>query len=59
MLPTLVFTLVLAGILRDQFGLAPELYGALVIYTMLNTILPGIVLRAPPPVFDAPELPEP
>ena len=59
MLPTLVFTLVLAGILRDRFGLAPELYGALVIYTILNTLLPGIILRAPPPVFDAPELPDP
>jgi Kef-type K+ transport system membrane component KefB len=58
MLPTLVFTLVLAGILRDRFGIAPELFGGLVIYTILNTMLPGIVLQAPPPVFDAPELPE-
>ena len=59
MLPTLVFTLVLAGILRDRFGLAPELFGGLVIYTVLNTILPGIILKTPPPVFDAPELPAP
>ncbi len=56
MLPTLVFTLVLAGILRDRFAVAPSLFGALIVYTILNTAVPGLILRTPPPVFDAPEL---
>ena len=57
MLPTLVFTLVLAGILRDQFALPSTLFGALIVYTLLNTILPGLVLGTPVPTYDAPELP--
>jgi Kef-type K+ transport system membrane component KefB len=57
MMPTLVFTLVLATILRDQFGIAPWLFGALIVYAILSTVLPGIVLGAPAPTFDAPELP--
>jgi Kef-type K+ transport system membrane component KefB len=43
--PTLVFTLVLAEILRDRFAAAPWLVGALIIYTVGNTLLPGFVLR--------------
>ncbi|MEI2718592.1 MAG: cation:proton antiporter [Gemmatimonadales bacterium] len=57
MLPTLVFTLVIAGILRDQFNLPSTLFGALITYTLLNTVLPGIVLGTPAPTYDAPELP--
>ncbi|HXD22023.1 MAG TPA: cation:proton antiporter [Gemmatimonadaceae bacterium] len=57
MVPTLVFTLVIAGILRDRFALAPEIFGALIVYTILNTVLPGLILRTPAPVFDAPDLP--
>jgi len=57
MVPTLVFTLVIAGILRDRFAIAPEIFGALIVYTILNTVLPGLILRTPAPVFDAPELP--
>jgi Kef-type K+ transport system membrane component KefB len=59
LLPTLVFTLVLAGILRDQFAVPAEIFGALIVYTILNTVLPGLVIGAPAPVFDAPGLPEP
>jgi Kef-type K+ transport system membrane component KefB len=54
--PTLVFTLVLAGILRDQFQAPPELVGALLIYTLANTCIPGFVLaRAARIDFTAPE----
>jgi Kef-type K+ transport system membrane component KefB len=57
MMPTLVFTLVIAGILRDRFGLAPEIFGALIVYTILDTVLPGVILRTPAATYDAPELP--
>jgi len=57
MLPTLVFTLVLAGILREKFALSDTYVGALVVYAVLNTTMPGIFMRTPAPVFDAPTLP--
>lgn len=43
--PTLVFSLVLAEILRDRFAAAPWLVGALLIYTVGNTLIPGFLLR--------------
>ncbi|GHD75376.1 hypothetical protein GCM10007164_27330 [Luteimonas padinae] len=45
--PTLVFTLVLAGILYQRFDLPPVIYGALLLYTAINTLLPSLVLKAP------------
>lgn len=57
MVPTLVFTIVIAGILRDQFALSGELYGALILFTVINTAIPGIVLHAPPLEFEAPTVP--
>ncbi|TLX23144.1 cation:proton antiporter [Thermomonas fusca] len=45
--PTLVFTLVLAEILHSRFGLSATLTGALVLYTVLNTLLPSLLLRVP------------
>lgn len=45
--PTLVFTLVIADILHARFGLSDTWLGALVIYTVLNTMLPSLLLRAP------------
>lgn len=57
LLPTLVFTLVVAGILRENFGLSADVFGALIVYTILNTALPGLVLGTPAPVYDAPEVP--
>lgn len=54
MLPTLVFTLVLAGILRDRFGAPGYIVGGLIIYTIINTLLPGLFFKVPPPSFDAP-----
>jgi Kef-type K+ transport system membrane component KefB len=56
LLPTLVFTLVLSHLLRDRFGVPGWLIGALVIYTLASTIIPGFVLRMPrQPDFTAPE----
>ncbi len=57
LVPTLVFTIVLADILRERFQLADELYGALIVFALLNTALPGLFLRATPPEFAAPEIP--
>ena len=52
MIPTLVFTLVILGILHDRFGLSDDLAGALVLYTILNTTMPAFVLRAQPADFE-------
>lgn len=47
LVPTLVFTVVLAGILRDRYGLTDQLFGALIVFALINTSIPGIVLRPP------------
>jgi Kef-type K+ transport system membrane component KefB len=52
MVPTLVFTLVIDGILVERFGISPAIAGALVLYTVLNTTLPAFVLRAQPADFE-------
>jgi Kef-type K+ transport system membrane component KefB len=57
LVPTLVFTLVVAGIMRDEFQVSPVLFGGLVIYALGNTLIPGFVLRAPVPEYDDPTLP--
>lgn len=56
-LPTLVFTIVLAEILQERFGLSGELYGALIMFSLVNTTIPGFMLRVAPPEFDTPEAP--
>jgi len=43
--PTLVFTLVLAQILHAQFAIPGALFGGLILYTTLNTLLPSLVLH--------------
>ncbi|MBL8856942.1 MAG: cation:proton antiporter [Planctomycetes bacterium] len=45
MLPTLVFTLVIAGILREKFQIGSTLFGGLVVYAILNSLIPGLVFR--------------
>ncbi len=45
--PTLVFTLVLATILRERFQVADALYGALLIYAGISTLLPSLMLAKP------------
>jgi Kef-type K+ transport system membrane component KefB len=55
--PTLVFTIVTAEILEERFQLSPELFGALIVFCLINTVIPGFVLRTPTPEYDRPELP--
>lgn len=43
--PTLIFTLVLAGILRERFAISEALFGALLLYAALTTLLPSLVFR--------------
>jgi Kef-type K+ transport system membrane component KefB len=57
MLPTLVFTLVIAQILRERFSVPAPLYGGLLGYALVNTMIPSIFMRMPPPEFEAPQLP--
>lgn len=45
LLPTLVFSIVLLGILRERFELGSPLVGGLFVYTLIDTTLPGYVLR--------------
>lgn len=52
MIPTLVFTLVIVGLLENKFGLSPEIATALVIYTIVNTTIPAFVLRSEPADFE-------
>lgn len=48
MVPTLVFGLVIAELLRDSYGISSRVFGGLLIYTLANTLLPGFLLgRAP------------
>ncbi len=54
MLPTLVFTLVLAGILRDEYQVPDWLFGGLIVYTIVNTILPSMFKSAPVPAYTEP-----
>jgi Kef-type K+ transport system membrane component KefB len=58
LVPTLVFTLVLVQILREQFAVTEALLGGLVLYTVLNTMLPSLVLRSATPVFEEPHAEE-
>jgi Kef-type K+ transport system membrane component KefB len=51
LVPTFIFTLVLAGILRERFGLPETWYGALLVYAFVSTALPS-VLRGRQAAFD-------
>ncbi len=46
--PTLIFTVVIAEILHDRFGLGQPLFGGLIVFTLVNTVIPGLILRVPP-----------
>jgi Kef-type K+ transport system membrane component KefB len=59
LLPSLVFTMVLAEILRDRFHAPKPLFGGLIVYTLVNSIAPGIALRAPAPDYESPHMSEP
>jgi Kef-type K+ transport system membrane component KefB len=45
--PTLIFTLVLASILRERFGISDALYGGLLIYAGTTTLVPSLVMSKP------------
>ena len=45
--PTLIFTLVLATILRERYGISETMYGALLVYAAISTALPSFVLTTP------------
>lgn len=47
LMPTLIFTLVLSTILHEQFGISDVLYGALLVYAALSTLLPSLLLLRP------------
>jgi Kef-type K+ transport system membrane component KefB len=56
--PTLIFTLVLAAILRERYGIPDSWYGGLLVYAALSTLLPSIVLSKPFEIdFVGPRLP--
>jgi Kef-type K+ transport system membrane component KefB len=44
--PTIIFTLVIAGILHGSFHIDDALYGGLLVYATISTILPSFVLPA-------------
>jgi len=52
LLPTLVFTLVIAGILHNRFALSGDIVGGLVLYTILNTMMPAFTLHGEPADFE-------
>ena len=52
LLPTTVFTLVIVGILRDNFAVPPHIVGGLVIYAIVTTMAPSVLLRKPAPEFE-------
>lgn len=52
--PTLIFTLVLATILRERGAISDELFGGLLLYAGLNTMLPSFILRTPFDVAPSP-----
>lgn len=57
MLPTLVFGLVIAEILRDRFAAPPAIFGGVILYTLVTTLVPAFFFRRPPSEFLAPHAP--
>lgn len=45
--PTLIFTLVLATILRERYAIPDSWYGGLLVYAALSTMLPTLLLSKP------------
>jgi Kef-type K+ transport system membrane component KefB len=44
--PTLIFTLVIAELLRENFAISPPLYGGLLVYAAVASIIPSLTLPA-------------
>ncbi|MBL0143538.1 MAG: cation:proton antiporter [Betaproteobacteria bacterium] len=47
LMPTLIFTLVLAAILRERYGIDDALFGGLLVYAAVSTALPSLLLAGP------------
>ena len=45
--PTLIFTLVIASILYEKFFISDTLFGGLLVYAAITTLLPSFVLKKP------------
>lgn len=45
LLPTLIFTLVLAQLLHEPFHIPDALYGGLLVYAFVNMLLPSLLPR--------------
>ncbi len=58
MLPTLVFGLVIAEILRDRFAAPPPLFGGIILYTLLVTVVPAMVFKSKVPDYAEPHAPK-
>lgn len=43
--PTLIFTLVLANILHERYNISDTLFGGLLVYAALTTMLPALLLK--------------
>ena len=48
LIPNLIFGLVIIGILKDKFSIAPSILSALVIYTVLASIIPSVYFKKLP-----------
>ncbi len=57
MLPTLVFGLVIADILRERFAVPPWLFGGVILYTLATTVVPALVFQSRVPDYSAPHAP--
>jgi hypothetical protein len=45
---------VLAEILRERFAVPRAVFGGLIVYAAVNTMIPGLLLKLPPPEFEEP-----
>jgi len=59
LLPTLVFSLVLAQILRDEYAVPGAIFGGLIVYTLVNTLIPGLAFKLPTPDVTRPHVDAP
>ncbi len=56
LVPTLVFAMVLVEILNETYDVPAPIVGGLVLFTLVNTMLPSLVLGGAPPEFDTPKV---
>ena len=58
MLPTLIFGLVIAEILRDRFAAPPAIFGGVILYTLATTVLPAFLFKREVTEFVEPHAPD-